>query len=120
MTIDRDELACKIFLQFLAMKVPAVDQTSAAARTCFRMADAMIEASTPKDLEPSDEHQLTKAQIEHMVQKFLAWKLPENFAPDGGISFQRSRDLPTGTNLFAYVQARDMVLAMLAGLPAPD
>lgn len=28
-------------------------------------------------------------QIKHMAEQFLRWNLPENFNPDGGISFQR-------------------------------
>lgn len=48
-----------------------------------------------------------------MVNKFLGWKLPDNFSPDGGISFQKhisNPDLyhPIGTNLFTADQAKEM------------
>ncbi len=69
-------------------------------------------------------------QIKHMVERFLAWKLPENFSPDGGIKFEPEfnveymaaqgkppmRHEPTGTNLFDYTQAKAMVRHMIEGL----
>ncbi|MBX3504392.1 MAG: hypothetical protein KF895_02860 [Parvibaculum sp.] len=67
------------------------------------------------------------AQIDHMVDRFLNWKLPENFNPDGGISFQKTtnentpwphKSEPVGTNLFDAQQAKAMVLHMIEGLPA--
>jgi len=69
---------------------------------------------------------VTEEQIKHMVDRFLAWKLPETFRPDGGIDFDpvgnkgttyEYRREPTGTNLFDATQAREMVLHMLDGLP---
>lgn len=49
--------------------------------------------------------------INRMVDKFLSWKLPEDFYPDAGISFkapQHPSSWPTGSNLFDAVQARKM------------
>lgn len=72
---------------------------------------------------------MTDAQIKHMVEQFLRWKLPEDFAPDCGISFKREynentsfpmKHEPTGTNLFDYNQATAMVRHMLEGLPEHD
>lgn len=69
---------------------------------------------------------MTDDQIEHMVQRFLRWTLPENFSPDGGISFEPianahtarpSKREPSGTNLFGYDQAKAMVLNMVEGMP---
>jgi hypothetical protein len=66
------------------------------------------------------------AQIKHMVERFLRWKLPENYRPDGGISFERdynqdtpwpAKHEPSGTNLFNYGQATEMVRFMVEGLP---
>lgn len=77
--------------------------------------------------QPANTAQVTDAQIEHMVQQFLRWKLPEDFNPDGGISFDpimnlgtehQSRREPIGTNLFDYRQAKAMVQHMLDGLAA--
>lgn len=69
---------------------------------------------------------LTDEQIKHMVDRFLGWKLPANFTPDDGISFDpimnkghafESRRTPSGTNLFDAQQATDMVRYMVEGLP---
>jgi hypothetical protein len=53
--------------------------------------------------------------INHMVNKFLGWKLPNDFLPDAGISFtpyksQTMNDLhwPSGTNLLNATQAKLM------------
>ena len=57
--------------------------------------------------------------IKHMRDRFLAWRLPEDFAPDGGIEFsQRGPHGPTGTNLFTAVQAEAMIRHMLECAPA--
>jgi len=64
-------------------------------------------------------------QIKHMVNRFLMWRLPENFNPDGGISFKRDfnentphpmKHEPVGTNLFDATQAEEMVRYMVNGL----
>lgn len=74
---------------------------------------------------------MTDAQIKHMVDRFLSWKLPENFRPDAGISFVPEfnvefmasqgkppmRHQPVGTNLFSADQATAMVRHMVEGLP---
>ena len=67
-------------------------------------------------------------QIKHMVNRFLSWKLPGDFAPDCGISFdanaavklntRNSRYEPSGTNLFDGRQADEMVRYMVEGMPA--
>jgi hypothetical protein len=65
---------------------------------------------------------MTDEQIKHMVEKFLVWKLPDDFNPDGGISFQRvfnegtpyeSVSSPSGTNLLNYTQAKLMICHIL-------
>lgn len=73
---------------------------------------------------------MTEDQIKHMVNRFLAWKLPENFSPDGGISFKAEfnehlpsgpmKHEPSGTNLMDASQAAAMVRHMLEGLPSPE
>ena len=63
---------------------------------------------------------IDEAQIKHMVNRFLGWKLPDNFRPDNGISVREggwSRGFePTGTNLFDATQAEAMVRYMVEGL----
>lgn len=71
---------------------------------------------------------MTDEQIKHMVDRFLAWKLPENFRPDGGVQFDADgakkldprnlRYTPYGTNLLDYTQAEAMVRHIVAGMPA--
>jgi hypothetical protein len=69
---------------------------------------------------------VTEDQIKYMVNRFLAWRLPENFSPDAGISFKREfnehtaypmKHQPSGTNLFDSTQADAMVRHMVDGMP---
>lgn len=55
--------------------------------------------------------------VKIMVDRFLAWKLPEDFSPDCGINFKSlgKNQEPTGTNLFTASQAEQMVLYMIGG-----
>ncbi|HET8686031.1 MAG TPA: hypothetical protein VFM18_05125 [Methanosarcina sp.] len=69
-----------------------------------------------------------KKIIKRMVNRFLCWRLPENFSPDAGISFTPEfnkeymasigkppmRHEPTGTNLLDAVQAEQMIRHILA------
>lgn len=69
---------------------------------------------------------MTKEQIKHMVDRFLGWRLPETFSPDGGIGFKKTfndhlpipmKHKPVGTNLFDVTQATEMVCHLIDGLP---
>jgi hypothetical protein len=74
---------------------------------------------------------MTDEQIKYMVNRFLGWRLPEQFAPDAGISFNPeynveynaargkppARHNPSGTNLFDATQAEAMVRYMVQGMP---
>ena len=69
---------------------------------------------------------MTDEQIKHLVNRFLAWKLPADFQPDNGITFESKHSVgtpyegirePSGTNLLDYTQAEAMVRHMLEGLP---
>ena len=56
--------------------------------------------------------------IDEMVDNFLSWKLPEDFAPDCGITFtpiNHPNMWPVGTNLLTAAQARAMIEHMIAG-----
>src|SRR5574338_369983 len=67
------------------------------------------------------------ADIDKMVDRFLTWPLPKDFAPDCGISFDGRKDdewnknktWPIGTNLFTADEARAMILHLLAA-PATE
>ena len=72
---------------------------------------------------------MTEDQIKHMVSRFLQWRLPESFNPDGGISFKAEfnentawpmKHEPVGTNLLDAAQATAMVRHMIDGLPVAD
>lgn len=74
---------------------------------------------------PAEPVALDNAQIKHMVDRFLGWKLPEYFCPDAGVEFHPSEQQkagvhqwPVGTNLFDADQATEMVRFMIEGLPA--
>lgn len=70
--------------------------------------------------------------IKQAVDKFLGWQLPEDFCPDGGISFEPVGNAgttyeftrrPMGTNLFSGEQAEAMFRACIPreyGSAAPD
>lgn len=76
---------------------------------------------------------MTEEQIKYMVDRFLSWKLPANFAPDAGITFTPEynveynaiygrppqRHEPVGTNLFDAAQAEAMIRYIVEGLPLP-
>lgn len=56
---------------------------------------------------------MTDEQIKYMVDRFLGWKLPEDFSPDAGISVKKTfndhlptptKHNPSGTNLFDATQ----------------
>jgi hypothetical protein len=59
----------------------------------------------------------TVAPVDYMVDRFLTWRLPDNFNPDGGVSFDKGRlhpaHWPVGTNLLDHTQATAMVRHMI-------
>lgn len=86
---------------------------------------AVETSASPQD-DPMGGDATDDAVVAHMVQRFLGWKLPEDFSPDNGISFKATfndhmdppmRRNPVGTNLFDARQAEAMVRHMLEGLP---
>lgn len=63
-----------------------------------------------------DEVKDRKQLIDRMVNRFLQWRLPENFVPDCGISFNKPSKpytekawWPVGTNLLDATQAKEMI-----------
>lgn len=58
-----------------------------------------------------------------MVSRFLTWNLPQDFAPDGGVSFKpvnHPNAWPVGTNLLTATQARALLehVLVVSTLPA--
>lgn len=68
-------------------------------------------------------HPMNKSLIDQMVDRFLGWKLPSDFNPDGGITFKpdfnegtqfQVKHVPMGTNLLDAIQAKSMLEAVAA------
>ncbi len=84
---------------------------------------------TPEDIEANivAEYFFTAEQAvsgfnRSMVDRFLGWKLPADFGPDAGISFEPkyehdSPHWPTGTNLLHAGQAKEMLQHVVGGAP---
>jgi len=90
-------------------------------------------APPPNDCKVGAEHkvmscfeQATETEmIDDMVSRFLSWKLPKGFQPDGGVVFigavgnvdayvyDQPGRWPVGTNLFSADQAREMIINLL-------
>jgi len=71
---------------------------------------------------------MTDEQIKHMANRFLSWRLPDDFSPDNGISFDpvaskgtkyETRRQPVGTNLFTATQAEAMARFLVEDMPNP-
>lgn len=68
---------------------------------------------------------MTDDQIKYMTERFLRWRLPADFHPDCGISFEPhyNQDTPwpathepVGTNLLDATQAEAMVRFLVEGV----
>ena len=115
-----NELLCTI----IDASIPNKSQNQAVKvqinRACDQLMNRIAEGWLLEKSAASDE---TKDdQIKRMVDRFLGWKLPENFNPDCGISFKKDfnentphpmKHEPTGTNLFDASQAEEMIRYML-------
>ena len=58
---------------------------------------------------------MNTSKIDKMVERFLSWRLPKDFHPDGGVVFLPTKGRgydslhwPVGTNLFTADQTRQM------------
>lgn len=61
---------------------------------------------------------MSEQQIKQMVDGFLSWELPDDFSPDGGVSYKQvfsgGQPLkPVGTNLLTATQAEQMIRYIL-------
>lgn len=87
----------------------------------------VLEAIESAKLQAHAEAIVSDEQIKYMASRFLQWRLPENFNPDGGISFKKTynehapwgpmKHEPVGTNLLDATQAEEMVRYITAELP---
>lgn len=72
---------------------------------------AFVEGAPSPKAEAADPRSIPLT-MDDMVSRFLGWSLPDDFNPDGGIGFDRTRltrEMPTGTNLLDVNQARAML-----------
>lgn len=83
-------------------------------RMCDEFA-ATIFQKAGKSPPPTCEQERPKPDVTEMVNRFLSWKLPRDFAPDCHISFKMPDPIlnpnptwPVGTNLLTADQARQM------------
>jgi hypothetical protein len=101
---------------------PALQPRVDAKHECAKELKAALAAETPKP----ETQVMTDGQIKYMVNRFLGWRLPENFNPDAGISFKPTfnehtphpmKSEPTGTNLFDAAQAEEMIRYLVERMP---
>ena len=86
---------------------------------------ALISRARDAERLEKERKEATDELVKHMVNRFLWWRLPEDFHPDCGIHFdayaainmnpRNTRYEPVGTNLFTATQAEEMVRHMLEG-----
>lgn len=112
--IDEATIVLKDVVLQLCIPAPAADDFADAAAV-IRKALAKRKPDVPED------------QIKQIVDRFLSWRLPDDFHPDAGISFEPEfnkeynakqgkppqRHTPTGTILFSAAQADAMVRYIL-------
>ena len=84
---------------------------------------------TPADIEANvaGEYYFTAEQAvsgfnKSMIDRFLCWKLPADFGPDAGVSFDPKYEhdspyWPSGTNLLHAGQAKEMLEYVIGGAP---
>jgi hypothetical protein len=81
--------------------------------------DPIIQRNAELEGELMQIRERKKISVGAMVDAFLGWKLPIDFSPDAGISFdceyEKKWGMPTGTNLLHAGQAQQMVEHILCG-----
>lgn len=100
---------------------PIEQEIQAKGLTAPRVTPADIEANIAGEYFFTAE-QAVQGFTDAMVDRFLGWKLPDDFAPDCYIKFIPPKDLPeahrpTGTNLLHAGQAKEMLQQVVGGAP---
>lgn len=62
----------------------------------YRFADDSLFSFIESEIAASEERVRGKKAIKLMVDLFLGWRLPDDFSPDGGISFEKIITMPIG------------------------
>lgn len=101
---------------------PIEQEIQAKGLTAPRVTPADIEANIVGEYFFTAE-QAVQGFTDAMVDRFLGWKLPEDFSPDAGISFKPTKPYdepgwwPVGTNLLHAGQAKEMLQHVVGGAP---
>lgn len=95
--------------------LPDGPEKSAGMRKLLEAKDCFVRSAldrAPNVLLEEAQRVRVSTDVNAMVDRFLGWKLPEDFYPDAGISFDREYaakwGMPSGTNLFHAGQAQAM------------
>lgn len=124
--IQETREAMEKMLAFIHRQVLPHDGSLAAADVEALCIALVRESSLLLAETPAPSPDWSDAVVKRMVDRFLSWRLPEDFSPDGGISFKAEfnegtaypmRHEPIGTNLFTATQAEAMVRHII-GAPA--
>jgi len=97
--------------------------------TAPRVTPADIEANIASEFYFTAHDAVTGCVNDEMVDRFLGWKLPKDFAPDAGISFTPTKPYegdeygnswwPIGTNLLHAGQVKEMLQHVVVS-PEPE
>ena len=99
-----------------------VEGGRSAAKNCAVAILALRDSQPQESVQNDTPARGATMDIDKLVDRFLSWKLPKDFSPDGGISFVPSKthpDMwPIGTNLFTADQAKEMLAHITGPLQA--
>lgn len=112
---DDDALFTKCY-QAMALAMGVLDADLGHGKILSELADARIALERRSNAKAAQPVSAAVPDVREAVNRFLSWKLPKDFSPDCGISFDgRGKDAmgyekswPIGTNLFTAEQARQM------------
>lgn len=120
-TQDEAVAICNLCHELWSMAQGPDPISQAVARMEIRLATWMATYQAQPRAVPAER----VSDVQTMVNNFLHWRLPDDFAPDAGISFNPGPTQhlphcwPVGTNLFTAAQAEQMFRYVLAAAPQP-
>jgi len=89
---------------------PAIPEPSASTVAPAGPTESALKSSHPEVNEIGSSRGDQMKVTDEIVNRFLSWPFPKDFAPDGGIGFTPlAHSWPTGTNLLMAHQARAML-----------
>lgn len=126
MTEDHKRLTDRELLKAAMHALRSYQYGNSATDTAKVFADRIeLQLAYPVDPAPPQE-----VDIQALVNRFLGWKVPKDFAPDAGISYVPPAyatdaagvvvHYPVGTNLLNAVQAEAMLKYVVLGIESPQ